>query len=177
MLEYLRVKKYKYSTSLLHFSVNCNISLNFDASIVKILMVKVMLQCTLSLNQTHILEDSRISYQISNLFFPQNSHSQPDTQKFPWEVSFSISTLSKRTLAEVCDSDWKVRRISCYIRSSLMGFHLSVLCLTCWFRLKSFDNFLSHNEQLNECTLTCSFRFESLDNFLSHNEQLNGFSS
>ena len=90
-LENLRVKRCNSSTSLLHFSVKSNISLNFDASIVKILMVKVILQCTLILNQTHILEDSRISYQISNLFFPQNSHSQLSIF-FP-ELSFSFSTL------------------------------------------------------------------------------------
>ena len=68
---------YKSSANLVHFTGNFsnNISFNFDASIINFSILKVILQCTLSVNQTCILEDLRVSYQISTLLFPQISHS------------------------------------------------------------------------------------------------------
>ena len=77
---------------------------------------------------------------LNSHFFPQNSHCHSrlsifpprtlililDSQKFPWEVSFSISTLSKRTLAEVCFSD--MNTIQTFSRISTLGFWILTIC-------------------------------------------------
>ena len=105
-LKNMRVQIYKSSTNLVHFRGKfSNISFNFDASIIKISILKVILQCTLSLNQTCILEDSRVSYQISTLFFPQNSHSHSRLSIFPPELSFSFSTLKNFPKTLILDLD------------------------------------------------------------------------
>ena len=60
---------------------------NFDASIIQISILRVIQKCTLSLNQTLILENLRVSFSMSISFFPQNSHSQLSI--FLPELSFS----------------------------------------------------------------------------------------
>ena len=78
------------------------------------------------------------------------------------------------------DLDWKVRRISCYIRSIWISFHLSVL----WRAHSQLKVWTCHITSSlmgfgfsSECTLTCSLRLKSLENLLLHKEHLSGFSS
>ena len=56
-------------------------------------ITKSLLKCTLSFNQTLILEKSRVSFSISTLISPQNSHSHSRLSIFLPELSFSFSTL------------------------------------------------------------------------------------
>ena len=112
----------KFETSrlnLVDFSGNfSNISLQFWCFNYKDFNIKSHKRCTLSLNQTLNLENweshsqfqshfppSELSFSFSTLnFSPRTLILILDFQKFPWEVSFSTSTPSKLTLAEV----WKV---------------------------------------------------------------------
>ena len=50
-------------------------------------------RCTLSLNQTLILENWESHSQFQSHFSPQNSHSHSQLSIFPRELSFSFSTL------------------------------------------------------------------------------------
>ena len=88
---------------------------NFDASMIKISILRGIQNYTLALNQTSFV-NSRVSISFSISFFPSELSFSFSTlkfftrtlililnsQKFPRELSFSISTLSKLTLAEVC---------------------------------------------------------------------------
>ena len=56
-------------------------------------ITKRLQKCTLRFNQTLILEKSRVSFSISTLISPQNSHSHSRLSIFLPELSFSFSTL------------------------------------------------------------------------------------
>ena len=76
-----------------------NFSFNLDASILKISILKITLQYTLSLNQTCILEDSRVSINLNSLFSSQLSFSFWTIKKFP-EKSPYQSQLSGNVLSQ-----------------------------------------------------------------------------
>lgn len=89
-----------------------NISLQFW---MKILIWRVIKDALLVSIRPSFLRIRRLILSFDLIFSFQNSHSHStlnfslwtlililDSQIFPWEVSFSISTLSKLTLAEVC---------------------------------------------------------------------------
>ena len=86
----MRVKKYKSSTNLVHFSGKfSNISFNFDASIINISILKVY-------TAMHFQSKSDLHFRIFkspilniNSLFPQNSHSHSQLSIFPLELSFS----------------------------------------------------------------------------------------
>ena len=87
----------KFETSrlnLVDFSGNfSNISLQFWCFNYKDFNMNSHKRCTLSLNQTLILENWESHSQFQSHFSPQNSHSHSQLSIFPRELSFSFSTL------------------------------------------------------------------------------------